>query len=266
MSNPAKSYESKSVPSLFGPWAAALVEAVPPREGDRVLDLACGTGVVARRVAARVRRAGVVAGLDMSPAMLEVAREVADRDGVKLELHEGRMESLPFPDRAFDLVLCQQGLQFSQDREAAVAEMHRVLDDGGRLGIAVWRGLEHHPFHATFNGILKSHLGIPALARPFSLADEDELERLLVGGGFVDVTVEPHSMSLREPDPDRFAASSVETIVAAIPDVQHLDEEERAALTQAVAADLEPHIRDRTVEGHMVLDWHAHFARARRAA
>lgn len=264
MTNPAVTYESKAVPTVFGPWAAALVEAVAPREGDRVLDVACGTGAVARAAVARVRSAGVVAGIDASPGMLDVAREVADREGVTLELHQGRMESLPFPDGRFDLVLCQQGLQFSEDRPAAVGEMHRVLVPGGTVGIAVWRGLDHHPFYAEFNEILQRHLGIPALAGPFSLGDTEAITGLLEDAGFADVVVEPRTMSLREPDPAGFVASSLDTIVAAIPAVQHLRDEERRALKDAVGSELEPRIRAHTRGGEMVLDWHANFATGRR--
>jgi SAM-dependent methyltransferase len=249
------------VPAIFGPWATTLVEAAAPSESDRVLDLACGTAVVARRVAARVRSARALAGLDRSPAMLEVARQAADRESVALELYEGRMESLPFPHRHFDLVLCQQGLQFCEDRTAAVSEMRRVLDDGGRVGIAVWRGLDYHPFYDTFNSILNQHLGIPALAAPFSMGDPDELAALLSDAGFDDVAVEHRAMSLKEPGPDEFVHMSVETIVAAIPDVQHLDDRARAELGDAIAADLAPHIRAHTVNGHVVLTWHANFAR-----
>jgi ubiquinone/menaquinone biosynthesis C-methylase UbiE len=265
MSNPAMTYESMAVPVLFGPWATELVAAMSPADGERVLDLACGTAVVARRVAARVRSAGKLAGLDRNPAMLAVAGEVAEREGIAVELHEGRMESLPFGDGAFDLVLCQQGLQFAEDRPRAVSEMRRVLDRGGRVGIAAWREIDLHPFYRTFNEILDDHLGIPALAAPFSLADAGELAGLLEAAGFQDVRVEPRSMSMREPDPARFVASSVESIVAAIPDAQHLDDGARAALTEAVAADLEPHVRANIVDGCVVLDWHAHFARARAA-
>jgi SAM-dependent methyltransferase len=266
MSNPAITYESKAVPALFGPWAAELVEAVPPRPGERVLDLACGTGVVARHVAARLPGAAALTGLDRSPAMLEVARQVAEREGVALSLHEGAMEALPFDDGAFDLVLCQQGLQFADDRARAVAEMHRVLARGGRVGIAAWQGLEVHPFYQVFNGILDGHLGIPALAVPFSLDARDELAALLTGAGFQDVEVEARSLSLVEPAPEEFVDMSVETIVAAIPTVQHLDDAARTALKTAIAADLQPLMRRYTVDGHVVLDWHAHFARGRRAA
>ena len=98
----------------------------PPLGPQRALDLACGTGIVARRVAPRVAPGGSVAGLDVSPAMLAVARARAAAEGVEVTWDEGNATSLPYGDGAFDLALCQQGLQFFPDQPAALRELHRV--------------------------------------------------------------------------------------------------------------------------------------------
>ncbi len=116
--NPAQAYESYFVPALFVPWTAVLLEHAAPRPGERVLDVACGTGVVARNAAPLVGSEGKVAALDISPAMLDVARSLPAPAGARIDWHEGSALALPFPSEAFDLVLCQQGLQFFPDRAA----------------------------------------------------------------------------------------------------------------------------------------------------
>src|SRR5262245_65586750 len=130
------------VPALFAPWASHLIRIADPKPGERVLDAGCGTGIVARQVAARVGAKGSVTGLDLSPHMLAVARETAAREGRTVEWREGQAEKLPFPVGSFDLVLCQFALMFFADRAAALAEMRRVLSAGGRAAVSVWQGLD----------------------------------------------------------------------------------------------------------------------------
>ena len=122
---PGEVYERELVPALFGRWASDLVEAAGIREGGRVLDVACGTGAVTRVAATRAGPAGRVVGLDVNPNMLAAARSaVRDR---AIEWREGSAHEMPFPDASFDVVLCQQGLQFFPDRAAGLREMCRVL-------------------------------------------------------------------------------------------------------------------------------------------
>ena len=264
MSNPAETYERDMVSAVFGPWVSLLLEAAKPQSGERVLDLACGTGIVARRVAPLVGASGQVVGLDLNPAMLAVAHSAARREGVSVEWHEGRLEALPFPKGRFDLVLCQQGLQFVPEKPQAVSEMHRVLSDGGRVALSIWRSLDHHPFFGAFNDVLVRHLGIPALASPFALGDADELHLLLTGAGFHEVVIESKSMTARFPHPERFIAMEVDVIAAAIPSGQHLDAQAREDLTRKIEGELATTIRELTHEGHLVIPFHAHIARARR--
>ena len=146
MSNPAASYERDMVPVLFAPWVDPLLSAARPGRSARILDLACGTGVVARSVARAANGDGRVAGLDLNPAMLDVARDMSTREGLRIDWHEGRAESLPFAAGSFDLVLCQQGLQFFVDRAAALAESRRVLARGGRIALSVWTASTCIPF------------------------------------------------------------------------------------------------------------------------
>jgi ubiquinone/menaquinone biosynthesis C-methylase UbiE len=138
MSNPAEGYESYMVPTLFGPWATNLIEAADPQPGERVLDVGCGTGIVARQVASRLGAKGAITGLDLSSDMLTVAKAAAEREGAAIEWRKGSAEQLPFPETSFDLVLCQFALMFFADKAAALAEMRRVVTGGGRVLVSVW--------------------------------------------------------------------------------------------------------------------------------
>ena len=180
-------YERYMVPAIFGSWAEDLVHAGRCKHGDRVLDVACGTGVVARCAIQRVGRSGHVVGLDLSPAMLAAARSAARETSI--EWREGSALVMPFSDRSFDVVLCQQGLQFFPDRAAALRQMRRVLAIGGRLALSVFRTSEGHL--ALAEG-LAPVLGATAssILEPFVLADADELRSLAVGAGFEDIQVD----------------------------------------------------------------------------
>src|SRR5712664_1454339 len=107
-------YERHMVPAIFGPWAVDLVKLAALIPGERVLDVACGTGIVARLAAERVGPMGRVIGLDLNAGMLTVARS-ASAGTENIEWREGNATALPFADKTFELVLCQQGLQFFPD-------------------------------------------------------------------------------------------------------------------------------------------------------
>ena len=141
----AEIYERHMVPAIFGPWAEDLVALATPKPGERVLDVACGTGVVTRLVAQCVGPSGNVVGFDLNPGMLTVARGVPLPSGARVEWREGNVSAMPFPDATFDLALCQQGLQFFPDRPGALREVRRVLVSGGRLALSVWRPMQYSP-------------------------------------------------------------------------------------------------------------------------
>jgi SAM-dependent methyltransferase len=203
-----------------------------------VLDVACGTGVIARQAAPLVGLTGHVTGLDVSQAMLDVARSLPAPEGAAIAWQEGSAEALPFPDAAFDLVLCQQGLQFFPDRAAAVREMRRVLAPGGRIGISVWRGLAHQPVDAALDEAIARHLGVQAMAAPFALGDAEELRALLVGAGFRNVTIEPVERVVRFPSPELFVRLAVLGSAAVLPALAQMDETARGALIDAVQTDM----------------------------
>ena len=129
-----ENYERYLVASIFAAWADDLVEVAALQPSERVLDIACGTGIVARTAARKLGSGGRVVGLDLSAPMLAVARTAATAEGMTVEWREGSAAKLPLPDGAFDIVFCQQGLQFFPDRPAALREMFRVLSPRGTLG------------------------------------------------------------------------------------------------------------------------------------
>src|SRR5437762_4580495 len=121
--------------ALTIPQAARLVRHARVKNGDRVLDVGCGTGVVAVTAARLGARA---TGLDLTPALLERARENSQIAGVGIEWREGDAENLPFDDGAFDVVVSQFGHIFAPRPEVAVAQMLRVLKRGGTIALATW--------------------------------------------------------------------------------------------------------------------------------
>jgi SAM-dependent methyltransferase len=151
MPNPAEGYESYMVPTLFEPCATTFIRAADPKPGERILDVGCGTGIVARQVASRLGARGAVTGFDLSPNMLAVAKAAAAREGIAIEWREGSAEQLPFPESSFDLVLCQFALMFFADKSAALAEMRRVVTSNSLVLVSVWQGLDRHPFYQTLH-------------------------------------------------------------------------------------------------------------------
>src|SRR5437660_949736 len=207
-------YERELVPAVFGVWAPILVELAHPRPGERVLDVACGTGVVARLAAARVGPTGAVVGIDLNPGMLSVARSVLtdSRSGGPLQWQEANADKLPFPSESFDVVYCQLGLQFFADRPAAVREMRRALGAGGTLALMVWRSIHESPGFAVLAEALERHIGQAAAAvmrAPFGLSNADELAALVRDAGFQDVAIQQRVGTVRFPSIERFVLSYV---------------------------------------------------------
>jgi ubiquinone/menaquinone biosynthesis C-methylase UbiE len=197
---PAEVYERYLVPAIFAPWSDLLLDAATPRPGERVLDVACGTGIVARRAAQRAGPGGRVAGLDLNPAMLAAARTAAADSSVtmSIEWHEASAVLMPFPNARFALVLCQHGLQFFADKLAGLREMRRVLVPGGRLALMVMGAVEEAPGYAALSQALGHHISPDAAALPpFALSDPDELRCLLAEAGFAGIEVAPAEVTLR---------------------------------------------------------------------
>lgn len=259
--NPAEMYQQFFVPAIHSRWAPRLLSHARPRPGERVLDVACGTGIVARTVAPLVGPDGTVIAVDISPDMLAVARSLPAPAGTIIDWREGDAASLPVPDGTIDLVLCQQGLQFFPDRATTVREMRRVLAPSGRAAVSVFRGLDHHPLYAALFEAEGRHLDTPAeeLATPFSFDDADALRELFADAGFQRVEIQRATHEVVFPSPDRFVAFTVLAGASFIPEAE-MDAEARTELVDAIAREVAPVLRSYTIDDNVVFPMHAHVA------
>jgi SAM-dependent methyltransferase len=237
-------YERELVPAVFGPWAPLVVALADLEPGERVLDLACGTGVVARIAAEKVGEDGVVVAADLNPGMLAVARSLPAPAGATIEWREADAGALPFAGEAFDAVLCQLGLQFFDDRAAALREMYRVLRPGGRVVVMVWRPIGRSPGFGALAEALERHIGPDAasiMRAPFSLGDVEELTSLLAVAGFEGLDLRAETGAVRFASVAQLVASYVAGSPLAVP-VAAAPEEARDALLADVASKLEPFV------------------------
>lgn len=237
-------YDEILVPRMFAPWAELLLDEVAPAPGENVLDVATGPGTVARPAADRVGPTGSVTACDLSPSMLSIARgKPAALGAGPITYVECPADALDVPDASFDVVVCQQGLQFFPDRAAALAEMRRALRPGGRVGIAVWCSIEHCPPPAALAIALGQVLGEDARreyeAGPWGLGDGRHLHDLFDAAGFTDIRVTRRSLPV-------VFEGSVEQVVLLLapasvgPRVAALDETGRRELLGTVADALAP--------------------------
>lgn len=258
--NAPEVYETELVPAIFEPWATLLVAKAALREGERVLDVACGTGVVTRLVPPQVGITGQVIGLDLNPGMLNRARLSPPPDGPAVEWREGDAGALPFGVATFDVVFSQLGFQYFPDRHQAAREMYRVLKPEGRLIVMVWRGLAHSPGFAALAAALERHVSSSAAAvmrAPFVFGDStDELRALLAQAGFRRILVSADVRMVRFPSPGAFvqyqvAGSPLTTHVAEVSDA------DRDEMIREVSTAMQPYVNDEglafPVEGHIAL-------------
>ncbi len=201
----ARLYERVAVRYVLAPWAPSLVDAARLVPGERVLDVACGTGVVARIAAQRVGARGRVTGVDLNAAMISVARSLPVADGAAIEWLEGSALALPLRDASADAVLCQQGLQFFPDKALALREMRRVVRRGGRLALSVWSSIGL--YNGAVGEALRRFVGEDTAARfcaSRKVPGKDELERLAAAAGWSEVNVGVSRLNIRLPGVESF--------------------------------------------------------------
>ncbi|HET6201388.1 MAG TPA: methyltransferase domain-containing protein [Planctomycetota bacterium] len=202
----AEFYEKHFVPALFADWASRLVDEAKVSPGQRILDAACGTGIVARTAADRIGAPGAVAGIDLNSSMIQVARRLRP----DIEWHEGDVAKMPFADGRFDAVLCQAALMFFPDRVAALQEMRRVLRPGGKVAVQVWGA---SPGYELTAGIIEEASGKEAaeiFRAPFVLRDPREAESLLAKAGFRKTSRSTRQGAARFPSIDAMLQAEVD--------------------------------------------------------
>ncbi|WP_043343595.1 class I SAM-dependent methyltransferase [Belnapia moabensis] len=198
---------------LMAPFTDELIRDARCEEGDRVLDVACGTGFVAKRIAAVSGVQCKISGLDLNEPMLNVARQEPG-----IEWYLGSVAEMPFPDKSFDVVLCQQGLQYFPDRQAAIREMARVLAPGGRLSLNVWGALERQPVILALGDAIKKFLGPTAaewMTLAYSLNTAEELHSLARDAGLKQAKVRFETRTIRYPDAAALATGFMQATPAA---------------------------------------------------
>jgi ubiquinone/menaquinone biosynthesis C-methylase UbiE len=239
----AEVYEAFFVPALFQAWAPRVADAAQLAPGQKVLDIACGTGVLAREAARRVRPGGAVTGIDRNGGMLAVAR----RRAPDIDWQLGRAEALALPDAAMDAAVSQFGLMFFEDRRAALREMRRVVRPGGRIAVAVWAALDRAPGYAAMTALLQRLFGdrvADALRAPFALGDADALGSLFTAAGIPNVEIRTLEGTARFPSIESWVHTDVKgwTLADLIDDAQY------ARLQQAAGQELAAYVeRDGTV-------------------
>lgn len=229
-------YERWLVDPLFRPWAEITLEGLELSPGDRVLDIACGTGIVARVAKERLGDAGYIVGIDISSDMLAVARAVAPR----IDWREGNASALPLRDgEQFDVVVCQQGTQFFPDKPTAAAQMRRALVKGGRLAVATWRSDDEIPFFRELRRVAERHLGAIDDQR-YSFGDAAALEALLRDAGFHDVRSRTISRTIRFTDGAPFLRLNTMALVGMSAAGKAMADAERKRVVEEVVSESSP--------------------------
>ncbi len=228
----AKVYEEFFVPALFGQWVEPMLDAVHPVEGDRLLDVGSGTGVVARAALRRVGTGGSVVAVDPNDGMLAVAKRLTPG----LDLRRGTAEHLPIDTDEIDCVTCQFALMYFQDRARAIREIARVTRPGGRVAVATWAAVEESPGYAAMVDLLGDEVGewaAEATRAPFCIGAADDLGDLL-RTSFPDVAVERHDGQARFASLDEWMHTEIRGWTLA----EHIDDDQFARLCQRASAAL----------------------------
>ena len=246
-----ENYDCYMGPMLFEPYAEDLVERLKMRDGMRVLEVACGTGIVTARLRAALPANAKLVATDLSEPMLAFAQRKHGGDNT-IEWQQADAMALPFADGSFDAVLCQFGLMFVPDKLAALREMHRVLAPRGQLLLNTWHELQHNDFcniaHTTAMSFFENDP--PRFYEtPFSLHNREQLQSWLAAAGFNEIIVRPLDLPSVSPS----AAEAAKGLVQGTPLAVALKERnaEIDAITDAVAAALRARFRDNPIRGRM---------------
>jgi len=229
-------YERYLVNSLFRPWAELTLDELEPSSGDRILDVACGTGIVARVARERLGEGANIVGVDISAEMLGVARKIAP----SIDWREGNATSLPLrDDERFDVVVCQQGMQFFPDKPTAAVQMRRALDAGGTVAVLTWRPDDEVPFFSDLREVAERHLGQITDLR-HSFGSDAPLRTLLEAAGFKDVFIRTVSKTIRFDDGAALLRLNTMALVGMSAAGKALGEDDRKRVVETIADESAP--------------------------
>lgn len=241
-----EAYEKYIVPAFSGVWAQDIVNRAALRKGDRILDVGCGTGIVARYAYKSLGDSVQITGVDVNEIVLDKAREICTPIAAPIEWKQADAAALPFSSGKFDVVLCQQGLQYFPDRSRALSEMNRVLANEGRVVFSIWRSLEYSPFYLTLHEILGKYVNTEAasiLASAYTLHDSEKLRRLFEFAGFKNIQIRFVIMQMRYSPFEEFLIGGI----AASPfahDILTLEETRREKMFKAIRKSISNYIDD----------------------
>lgn len=205
----ANGYEEFFVPAIFDQWPPVMIAAAAVAEGEDVLDVGCGTGVLTRELTRYVGDDGSATGFDLSESMLGVARERCPDATFK----QGNVMDLPFDDQSFDVVISSFMLMFVPDPKKALSEMQRVLKTGGRLVVSVWQGLENNVVYRKLVEATQEVAGADSansLAWPFTMGEPGRLESLFQAAGIDEVAMSEHDGTADFPSVEGFVATEIQ--------------------------------------------------------
>lgn len=238
----AENYERHFVPAIATPVSVGLLAAADIQPGERVLDVACGTGIIARLAAERVGPTGVVTGVDVAPDMIEVAKATVAPATPTIEWHVGDATSLPFADEQYDVVTCQMGLMFMEDRAGALSEMRRVLVPGGRVIVNTPGAIQ--PTFVLMEQAIVDHISADLggfVRAVFSMHDPDALAALLRDAGLRDVDVRVSSATFELGTPAEFLWRYI-NLTPMGPFVAQASEDAQLAMERQVVESWEPYV------------------------
>lgn len=261
MREAARGYEQLFVPALFQPWVESVAAAAGIGSGASVVDVACGTGVLARHALALVGSSGRVVGVDPAPGMIHVASEEVPEVDWRLGTAEA-LAAAGIADASCDHVVSQFGMMFFADRDQAAAEMARVLKPGGTVGVAVWGRIADNPFYGAVAELLQaevSQAAADAIRLPFCLGNAGEVVGVLTGAGFADVAVATAQRNARFPSFRHLVEAELRGWLPLF-DI-HLDEAAIATVLQAADERLGAY---RTASGEAVFPTTAHVISGRK--
>lgn len=253
----ARTYEALHVPALFHDWVEPVLDAARVQRGQTVLDVACGTGVLARGARQRVGASGRLIGVDPNPGMLGVAREL----DASIDWRQGVAESLPLEGERVDAVVSQFGMMFFTDRSGAAKEMLRVLRPEGHMAVAVWDALEHQPAYAKEVRLVEEVAGKEAgdaLRAPFVLGDAEQVRAVFEEAGFEDVRVERRVGTGRFPDIRSLVGADLRGWLPVMG--VHLDQGTIESILEAAEREMAEFVS----EGRVVFDAAAHVINGRK--